>query len=366
MARAIARFRGSGEPRKSMFVKLLNLLERARFGYLSGKSMPMPFKLATPRGLAAAAVLFAALGATSAAHADPAADRAAARDHLTKAQELKKQGQLAEALAEFQESERLEPKLSTLLDLADLAEQLGKLVEAQTYWAAGRDMAKHDEKPQSRARAEQRLAGVEKRLAHLTLQLAADAPAGAQVYRDDALLEPASLGTALPANPGDHVVVVKVAGHDDAKFSVKLAEGDNQTLPIAAGPATASQAPPPPPPPPKPVAAPAQELQVSTSSGSGQRTLGIILGAGGIVGLGAGSLLWSVGYSNGNSLGPTADQQLLAGQISVIAGGALLVTGIVLFATAPSGSAPKAARLPLAPTLAVGRNGTMLGAVGQF
>ncbi len=37
-------------------------------------------------------------------------------------------------------------------------------------------MAKHDEKPQSKQRAEQRLAAVEKRLAHLTLQLAADAP----------------------------------------------------------------------------------------------------------------------------------------------------------------------------------------------
>ncbi len=329
--------------------------------------MPMPFKLATPRGLTAVAVLFAALGATSVARADAAADRAAAREHLSKAQDLKKQGQLAQALAELEESERLEPKLTTLLDVADLAEQLGKLVEAQAYWAAGRDMAKHDEKPQSRARAEQRLAGVEKRLAHLTLQLAAGAPADAQVYRDDALLEPAALGTALPQNPGDHVVVVKAAGHDDAKYSVKLAEGDNQTLPIAVGPATAPQAPPPPPPPPpKVVPKPTQDLQVSTSSGSGQRTIGIIVGAGGIVGLGAGSLLWSVGYSNGNSLGPTADQQLLAGQILVISGGALLVTGIVLFATAPSGQAPKAARLPIAPMLAIGRTGTVLGAAGQF
>jgi hypothetical protein len=336
------------------------------FSHLSESQLPMPFKVATLRGFSAVAVLLTGLAATSAAHADAAADRAPAREHLSKAQDLKKQGQLAEALAELEESERLEPKLSTLLEVADAAEQLGKLVEAQAYWGAARDMAKHDEKPQSRARAEQRLAGVEKRLAHLTLQLAAGAPAGAQVYRDDALLEPASLGIALPENPGDHVVVVKVAGHDDAKFSVKLAEGDNQTLPIAAGPATASQAPPPPPPPPKVVAPPKQEVQVSTSSGSGRRTVGIILGAGGIVGLGAGSLLWSVGYSNGNSLGPTADQQLLAGQILVISGGALLVTGIVLFATAPSGEAPKAARLSITPTLAVGRSGTVLGAAGQF
>ncbi len=322
------------------------------------------FNVATPRGLTAVAVLLAALSAASAARADAAEDRAAARDHLTKAQDLKKQGQLADALSHFQDSERLDPKLTTLMDLADCAAQVGKLVEAQGYWTAARDMAKHDEKPQSRARAEQRLAGVETRVAHLTLQLAADAPAGAQVFRDDAPVDPASLNSPQPANPGDHAVVVKVAGHDDAKFSVKLAEGDNQSLPIAAGPATAVQAPPPPPP--QRVAQPSQDVHVTTSSGSGQRTVGIILGAGGLVGLGVGGALWSIGYRDGNSLGPTADQQLLGGQILVISGGALLVTGIVLFATAPSGEAPKAARLPIVPTLTLARGGSMLGAAGEF
>jgi hypothetical protein len=324
----------------------------------------MSFIGVRPRGFTAAAVLLAAVAGTSAARAGSAEDRTAAREHLTQAQDLKKQGQLAEALSHYQESERLEPKLTTALDLADCAEQLGKLVEAQGYWAAARDMAKHDEKPQSKARAEQRLAAVEKRIAHLTLLLAADTPAGAQVFRDEALLEPAAVGTAVPANPGDHTVVVKAAGHDDATYAVKLADGDNQTLSITAGRATAPLAPPPPPP--KVVAPPPPPVVEVSSSGSGQRTLGLILGAGGIVGVGVGSVLWSVGYRDGNSLGPTADQQLLAGQISVIGGGALLVTGIVLFATAPSGDAPKAARLPITPTFAVGRGSTVLGAVGEF
>ena len=221
------------------------------------------------------------------------------------------------------------------MELAECEEQLGKLVEAQVHWAAARDTAKHDEKPQSRARAEQRLAAVDKRVAHLTLQLAADAPAGAQVFSDDAPLDPAALGSALSLNPGDHAVVVKVAGHDDAKYAVKLAEGDTQTLPITAGPATAPAAPPPAPPPTMVAPPTNQDAHLSTSSWSGQRTTGIIVGAVGAVGVGLGSVLWSVGYSGANSLGPSADQQLLAGQISVISGGILLVTGVVLFATAP-------------------------------
>ena len=318
-----------------------------------------------PRSFAAIGVLVAALAASSAVRAGTPEDRAAAREHLTQAQELKKQGQLAEALTHFEESQRLDPKLTTALDLADCAELAGKLVEAQGYWAAARDQAKHDEKPQSRARAEQRLAAVEKRVAHLSLQLAADAPAGTQVLRDDVPLEQASLANPQALNPGDHVVVVKATGHDDAKYPVKLVEGDNQTLPIAAGPATAVAAPPPPPPI-KVVAPPPPQPQDSSGSGSGQRTVGLIAGAVGVVGIGVGIPLWYVGYRDGNSYGPTADQQLLSGQILVIGGGALLVTGAVLFLTAPSGSAAKSARLPVTPTLMVGRNATVLGAAGEF
>lgn len=318
------------------------------------------------RGLAAVALVLTSLGVASGANAATEQDRKAGREQLTMAQDLKKQGQLQEALSHFEESQRLDPKLTTLMELADCEEQLGKLVDAQAHFAAARDKAAHDELPQSKAKAEQRRAAVEARLAHLTLQLAADTPPGAQVFSDDAPLDAASLGTPLTTNPGAHVIVVKAAEHDDAKYSVTLAEGDSQTLPIAAGPATAKAAPPPPPPPPVVVAPKVSTAEVSTSSGSSRRTLGVVAGTVGIVGIGAGSALWYVGYRDGNSLGPTADQQLLTGQIAVIAGGALLVTGIVLFATAPSGSATTSSRLKVTPTLSLGRNAGVLGAAGAF
>lgn len=317
------------------------------------------------RGLAAVALVLASLGVASGAHAATEQDRKAGREQLTMAQDLKKQGQLQEALPHFEESQQLDPKLTTLMELADCEEQLGKLVDAQAHFAAARDKAAHDELPQSKAKAEARRAAVEKRLARLTLQLAADTPPGAQVFSDDAPLDASSLGTPLTTNPGAHVIVVKAAEHDDAKYSVTLAEGDNQTLPIAAGPATVKAAPPPPPPP-VVVAPKVSTADVPTSSGSSRRTLGLVAGSVGIVGLGAGSALWYVGYRDGNSLGPTADQQLLTGQIAVIAGGALLVTGIVLFATAPSASAPTSSRLQVTPTLSLGRNTGVLGAAGTF
>lgn len=314
-----------------------------------------------PRALTAAAAIAAVLGSAAAATAASAEDRAAATQHLKQAQELRKQGQLAEACGHLQEVERLDPKLPALMDLADCTEQLGKLVEARTLWAAARDRARQTEKPQSRARAEERLAAVEARVSHLTLELH-DAAEGTQVLRDGAAVDVGTLGSELAIDPGDHVIVVKLADHEDAKYELKLAEGERKTLAIAPGPAIVVAAPPPPP---RPVAPPPKPVEVS-SSGSGQRSIGLVVGATGLVAAGVGGALWFTGYPDSGGLGAPADQQVLAGEILVIGGGALLVTGAVLFATAPSSKASTRARLPLAPTVAIGPHGTLLGAAGRF
>lgn len=322
-----------------------------------------PLHRHAPRGLAAAALLFV-LGAAPAARAGADQDRWAAHQQLAQAQDLKKKGELKEALTHYQESLRLDAKLATMIELAELEEQLGMLAEARGHWTAARDKAAQVGAGTSKQRAEERLAALEKRQPHLTLQLAADAPADAQVLLDGAPLDKATLGTSLPLDPGDHVVVVKAAGHDDAQFAVKLAEGDNQTLPLAV---TAKAAPPPPPPPPKvaPPPKPTNDASLSTSSGSGRRTLGIVAGSVGVVGLGVGAGFWAVGWRDRTNLGPSADQNMMIGQIGVIGGAALLVTGIVLYVTAPSGAA-ETGSLPVVPTLSVASDAAVLGAVGAF
>lgn len=325
-------------------------------------------------GLAAGAVLVVVLGITSAASATPE-ERASARQHLGRAEELKKQGKLAESCAELQEVERLDSKLPTLLDLAECTESLGKLIEAQAKWTEARDRAKHDEKPQSRARAEARLAAVQKRVPHVTLQLAASVPAGAQVLVDDVVVETASLSGALPLNPGEHLVVVKLAGHDDAKYPLKLAAGDNQTLPIAAGPASGSAAAPPVaapmPLPSTPAPAPAlpaadratppAEAPPAAGWWTTPRKAGVILGSVGLVAIGAGSALVASGDS-----GAGVNRRAALGGISIVTGGALFVSGLVLLASAPRDDATQHARLVVTPTLVVARSATLLGAAGEF
>jgi hypothetical protein len=334
------------------------------------------------RGGLAVAVLAAALASALPARAASPENRAAAQKHVSQAQEAKKRGQLGEACKHLAEAERLDSKLPTLMELAECSEQSGNLVDAETQWAAARDRAKHDEKPQSRARAETRLAAVQKRIAHLTLQLAPNAPAGAQVLRDELPLDAAALGAPLPMNPGEHVIVVKLAGHDDARYPVKLSDGDNQTLPITVGAAAGSSPTPPvapvpapalttPLPSPSPLATPAAPpagKQDAPPAGwwSKERKAGAILGAVGIVGLGAGSALCVIGSHDADKHGSIVSQSLSLGAMSAAVGGVLLVTGIVLFASSPSDEAPQHASITVTPTLLVARDAGVLGASGQF
>lgn len=333
----------------------------------------MSFDRTKPRGLAATAALVAALVSSSLASAASPQDRAAARQHAEQAQELTKKGKRAEACDHWQEVERLDPKLPTLMELAECSEKLGRVVEAQGFWSLARDRAKRDEKPQSKARAEERLTAVQKRVAQLTLQLAANAPAGAQVLRDDVPLEAAALGSALPTNPGEHVIVVKLAGHDDAKYAVKLADGDKQTLAINVGPAANSRAAAPPvstlapapAPSPAPVSTtvvappPSPEPQLPASWWTEQRKAGVIFGSAGVVGVGVGSALLV------SAKGDAGDRGATLGAISLAGGGVLLLSGLVLLASGSSNDAQHAGTV-VTPTLLVARTGTLLGAAGEF
>jgi len=322
-------------------------------------------------GFAALAALVAVLNGTSAAGAATPEGRAAAKQQLARAEELKKQGKLADACAALAEVERLDPKLPTLLDLAECTESLGKVVEAQALWTAARDRAKHDEKPQSRARAESRLAAVEKRVAHLTLQLAPNVPPGVQVLLDDVAIEAATLPSALAVNPGDHVVIVKLAGHDDAKYALKLGDGDNQSLPVAAGPAaTARAAAALLGPAPLPAASTPTKVTIETSAPSAPppatgwwsapRKAGVISGLVGLAAIGGGTALL-VGSKAGR-----VDSSATLGGVSIVTGSVLFVSGLVLLASTPRDEAPQQAHLRVAPTLTLARGATVIGAVGEF
>ncbi len=147
-------------------------------------------------------------------------------------------GNYALACPRFEESNRLDPAPGTLLNLADCEEHVGHLAFA---WEHFRRLA--EELPEQDARrpiAEARARALESRIPKLRIALVGQVPA--TVVRDGAVLGPASLGVALPVDPGRHTVVVSSPGRLDRVYDVPVPEGQEVQLRVVPGqPGTAAE-----------------------------------------------------------------------------------------------------------------------------
>lgn len=163
-------------------------------------------------------------------------DRAAAEALFRAGREAADKGDYATACKRFEESERLDPALGTLFNLADCKEKQGKLASA---WQLFREVAQRLSDSDERAQiASERATSLEPRLPRLNLQLAPEAPAGTQVFRDGVELGAGSLSVPLPVDPGAHTVLVRAPGHQEKSYEVQAEEGKVVELAIAPGAAT--------------------------------------------------------------------------------------------------------------------------------
>jgi hypothetical protein len=174
----------------------------------------------------------ASLPASRIAHADghdPAAAEALFRDGRAAAQ----RGDWETACPKLRESQRLDPAAGTLLNLADCEEHRGKVA---TAWQLFRQVV--DSLPTSDERspiAATRASALEKRLPRMTVRLVGQVPAGVKVTRNDVELSEASLGSALPVDPGAYTVTVSAPGRATATSSVTIAEGASTAVDVKAG-----------------------------------------------------------------------------------------------------------------------------------
>src|SRR5262249_52017819 len=108
------------------------------------------------------------------------------------------------------------------------------------------------------------------------------------VLRDETPLGPASLGVALPVDPGVHLLVLRAPGRIEARREVTMREGEAQTVDLVPGAAVATA----------PAAAPITATEETpTPQGGAQRTIAVTLGAAGLVGIGTGTVLGIVSKS---------------------------------------------------------------------
>ena len=159
-------------------------------------------------------------------------DAVTARAQLKEGYALKKDGKCAEAMPHLLESERLDPQSKTLLNLAECEDALGHLVDADAHLVEARDRARSEGRAELATIAEQRLALVDGRLPRLTIVLDPGATSSVQVERDGSVLGAASIGVALPVDPGPHAVVAR-DGAAARRFEVTMREGETRTLAVS-------------------------------------------------------------------------------------------------------------------------------------
>jgi len=237
------------------------------------------------------ALIFAALVLAPTLAATPARAQAASSSASAQAEKVFKEGRAAAnagdfttARARFLDSERLDPAPGTLLNVADCEVHLGMLVAAREHFElAASGFPRGDNR---RAWAASQAAQLDKRLAHLTLRLSPDAPAGTTVNEGGAAVDPASLGHAVAVDPGKVEIMVTAPGRAPKTTTLALGEGQSVEQSLAVGdPAVASEPAPPAPAPPEanaPAAAP--------TTTHPYRTLGYAIGGLGGAGLVVGSV----------------------------------------------------------------------------
>ncbi|MBI5533847.1 MAG: tetratricopeptide repeat protein [Deltaproteobacteria bacterium] len=199
-------------------------------------------------------------------------------------------GDIAGACSMLSESLALVKRPSTLYNLAQCEAKQGKLRSAAEHMKGALDTLEPGDPRVPLARAQ--LAELDQQLPRLALQLAPGTPAGCVVLVDDVQLEAASIGTQMTLDPGEHRLVVRVPGREEAATVVKLAPGDRRSVTLATGaplPTTSSS--------PPPAAAAPPERASNT-----KRTLGWVIGGVGAAGLVAGGVTGMMALGKKNEM----------------------------------------------------------------
>lgn len=326
------------------------------------------------------------------------------------ARTLMARGKYGDACPKLERSLAIDPGIGTQFNLANCYEHVGKIASA---WLDFDDVAKRAKEAGQAEReriAKSRAKDLEARLPKMVVDVGPTPASNLEIRRDGVLVPRDAWGTPLPVDPGVHTLTATAPNKEPWETSFVAVEAKIRTIAIpqrvaAQPPATSATMPAAPAVTPAPVPivppaspieepAPATSSQAMTSttaadfpepvvetSGSTQKTLGFVIGGAGILSLGT-----SVGFGirslqkhddarvhcSGNLCNAQGvelrNEARTAGNvatITAIAGGAALVTGIVLVLTAPRGQAPLAGSskqeprsvASITPDLMVGRDG---------
>lgn len=222
-------------------------------------------------------VLLLALSTSAVAAAAQGRDPVAAEALFKQGRAASEAGHYKQACAKFYASNRLDPAVGTLFNIADCEEKQGHVATAAGKF---QEVLQQLTPPDDRIPiAKKRLAALKGRVPELTIRLAPGAPPGTKVSCDNVVFEGAALDTPLPVDPGDHVISVTAPGTRTQTLHVQLAEGQQRTIDVSPGPALPS------------TTTPAHDTGGGAAQGgSDHRTLGYVIGGVGVAGLAVGAI----------------------------------------------------------------------------
>jgi hypothetical protein len=270
--------------------------------------------------------------------------------------DLMKKGDFANACPKLAQSATLEPRVGTLGRLAECEEKIGHLAAARGHWKDAAELA-HAQKDDRADHAEDELKRVDALVPRVLIAMAAP-PANLSLSLDDVAVGAASIGVALPIDPGHHNVVASAPDKTSWTLSIETkADGatTNVTIPPLADSKPAVVVPPPVVDNPQPVPGqPVQDARPDRPTSRPLATVGIVtaivggavIATGAVFGVVANSKA-SKSYDDGCSkdgmcpAGAAASEhdsaRTFAGisTIAFIGGGVLVAAGAVLFIVAP-------------------------------
>lgn len=134
------------------------------------------------------------------------------------------EGRTAEACARFADSQRIEPMLGTLLNLATCHERLGLAASAWAEFTRAAAQARQARQPEREAMAVRHIAALEPKLSRLVI--GCDEPAaGETITLDGMQLGMDTIGTALPLDVGAHSIEASAPGRRTWQGSVLIEPG---------------------------------------------------------------------------------------------------------------------------------------------
>lgn len=309
-------------------------------------------------GIFTCVLAVALLASAAPARAQGASPAVEAQALFEDAKRLMSANRHAEACPKLERSQELDPGSGTLINLADCYEHVGRLASAfKAFKDAEAGARTAGNAPREQA-ARERAAALEPRLPRIRLEVADPGVEGLEIERDGVRVEPADWGAPLPVDPGEHVIRAHAPGKKSWERRVIAAERTPpvmvavpELLPEAVAPAAASA--------PRAPLTGAAETSASSAGLGTQRTLALVAGGAGVVGIVAGSVYGLKSRSKHDEASDygcnaardctdqrgfdAAEDAVAAGNVSTLAfalGGVALAGGAVLWFTASEAEAP--------------------------